>query len=87
MDIGPGDWVECVNPEAEGIRYGSLYCVCDAGDADYGCETCGEKFWVDLIGVPADPDYGWCCGCEVRPIYRPRNSTLIADLTKTPAIA
>lgn len=86
MDIGKGDWVECVDPwDYTHVTKGAIYVAAEI-DADCdACEECGSTIGVGLVSV-ADPEAGclWCAGCQFRPIYRPRESTLIADLTKTP---
>lgn len=81
--IGPGDWVECINPLATSIAYGALYCVEEVEVNDrLPCE-CGCVVGVELAGDVRDPFSMWCAGCEVRPIYRPK-STFI-DTLKQPA--
>jgi hypothetical protein len=70
-DIGVGDWVECINPEATTAVFGALYCVSAVDGATEGGCPCGSTSpGVDLVGVPVDPDYSWCVDCEVRKVYR-----------------
>lgn len=94
MDIGRGDWVEYVGSGPDVPDYvkikgsapekGSIWRVADCG------KYCGLA-WVLCEGQahPGEIDPLWrhVPGWDARayrPIYRPRNSTLIADLTKTP---
>jgi hypothetical protein len=84
--IGPGDWVECVNPEvgdgSDFVRLGAIYCVEELVGVDWPTPCCGGVVGMELVGVPRSEDEAWC-PCAFRPIYRP-NADFIEHL-KQPA--
>lgn len=86
-EIDVGDFVECMrgdeHPKAPGIALneGAIYQVGWLGDGQYKGRA-GDGLRV--VNDPLPKNCAWRVE-DFRPIYRPRNSTLIADLTKTPA--
>jgi hypothetical protein len=80
--IGPGDWVECVDPSPSitGVDHrfvlGGIYCVRDFIDrlrCDCGALHGGFLFF----NHPDPPGPGWAWGqCAFRPIPRPKASFL-----------
>jgi hypothetical protein len=84
--IGPGDWVELIDPAWAGQtfpRQGGIYCIESVEDCgDNTCGDCGGSVGLDLVQVPPLEDCAWC-PCQFRPIYRPR-ADLIEQL-KQPA--
>lgn len=72
--IGVGDWVEIIDSREIAV-VGS---TCDAG----ACIQCDfDGLGIRLIGQSPSqgPDWSWCEGCELRPIYRP-SASLIESL-------
>lgn len=84
MDIGPGDFVECVGsrsgPTSPNTRLtkGAIYRARAVGVVPPGYVYSGEPY-VDLEEMPAlDGNFGYHAS-QFRPIYRP-NAGLIRDL-------
>lgn len=73
--IGPGDWVEYILPGVS-IPFGSVHLVTRllrCGE----CPACGDAGpGIALRGFDHSTGYGFCAGCEVRPIYRPKQSLI-----------
>jgi hypothetical protein len=94
MDIGVGDWVECINvgpigpgptPATDLVRLGCLYLITHIViiPPEYGP---GESAAFILKDTPHHPNTFGFYPDRFRPIHRPGNSTLIRDLlTKLPA--
>jgi hypothetical protein len=83
--IGPGDWVECVSDDAKPMVRGRIYQVARAHRTDAACTTCGDADGaaLEIVGHPHPLGWGFCIGCEVRPIYRPRSDFI--ESLKQPA--
>lgn len=83
MDIGVGDYVECVDASQGmisddcGLVLGAIYQVERLEDAYHGrtlCESCG----VHLVGMPcASRTAGWDIS-RFRPVYHPKQSIIEA---------
>lgn len=92
MDIGKGDWVECVSEWPPVTSVHSVYIVEEVGNPnDFNpCAACGSLIALALRGVPIVDGMWWCGNCEMRPIYRPKHSfenLLKAPAPKTPVTA
>lgn len=83
MEIGPGDWVECIkcNPYRGGIitglHLGGLYQIRAINNAGSGLHLVGIKSPFEL-GISGNPDCAWTTEAFC-PIYRP-SATFIAGL-------
>lgn len=71
MEVGPGDWVECINTRdyADMIRVGQIFLVEEVGEARV--PTC-----LALRGLRSRRGHKWARADSFRPIYRPRTSFL-----------
>jgi hypothetical protein len=89
--IGPGDWVECVDPKgADWLTFGAIYLVDDVRKFHGACGHCGRKgadcdntglLLGGIRGIrPGCADYN-CSRC-FRPIYRPRAELIETLLRK-----
>lgn len=88
MDIGPGDWVECIAPV--GLRSpvqpevigGNIYQV-EGIEPHARCGRCKtfDHPGLHLVNVPRWP--AGHAGCHFRPIYRPKQS--IIEALKAPS--
>lgn len=69
--IGPGDWVEVINPVS--TKFGWVTQVSHFSEPeDSRCIFCSDIGPpIELVGDLVDPTSGWCI-CELRPIYRPQ---------------
>lgn len=87
-DIGPGDWVECIDPWwYKALSKGSLYRVKYVVDC-HPCGKCNSTTGLSLEELP-DPEggkYCWCGGCMFRPIYRSNTEALLQSLFEIPRI-
>jgi hypothetical protein len=80
--IGPGDFVECIDKAAPARALGRPFRVVEIVDGDV-CLDCGDTApGVELDHLSCAGNV-YCCGCQVRPIYRPK-SEIIQSL-KQPA--
>jgi len=83
-DIGPGDWVECVQ-DTDAVSRGSVCQVTELPPVPHevqGCDACAHSgFALRVKGVqysngpfvrPGDNDLFAHCSCFFRPIYRPK---------------
>mgnify|MGYP000912428547 CR=1 FL=1 len=89
MDIGPGDYVECVNDAAGWVcdlSYlvkGKLYVVLEVLDNKVHGLTGNPSFGINLVGFPQPPS-GWDQS-RFRKVYRPDGNTFTHLLTDIPS--
>jgi hypothetical protein len=87
MDIGKGDYVECVAGATDDFGYGvvtgQLYCVKDIASSWSRCvfDDCRNPR-VFVCGQPHIEFGGWCPQ-RFRPIYRPKAELIESLKTKT----
>lgn len=89
MDIGPGDWVECVDDgwrpnetESNYIKSGNIYCVTAVIPAETYVEPDVDGIELSQFQVVQDDGYLPSFSIDrFRPIYRPK-SDLIEQLKK-----
>lgn len=85
-DIGPRDWVECVEPNKRGFAVGALYLVERVHESRIKAPhcACAGRGSIGLhfrgISEPPSPHSGWC-GCGFRPIYRPK-AEIMQEITR-----
>jgi hypothetical protein len=82
MDIGKGDWVECVGHWPHiGLSLGSIWLcegILDLGAGADDCYACGDRSpTLILRGLPC-PELGGWCHCGFTLIYRPKASIIEA---------
>ena len=85
MDIGPGDYVECIKvefPEKSGFVEGGVYVVSEIHQTTgnlrfHGMENPNELGWP--------LEFGWWNRKAFRPIYRPKADAFTHLLTDIPS--
>lgn len=85
MDIGVGDWVECVETDpcptyGHLTVVGGIYCVEEVDPTDgtpWACDLHGECLAGGLrfVGHSVKPNY-FFCEASFRPIYRPKQELI-----------
>lgn len=89
--IGKGDFVEALldsDDDGFGGRLikGQIYRVCEVYGPGEACELCGDDSGsIDLDGLTADPEWGWCT-CYFKPISG-GPSGMFNELLKAPTDA
>lgn len=89
--IGPGDWVEALHSrpgdvDAREITAGGLYCVEEVDHEPCVCFRCGDEGpGFSLVGDPPGSlvNSAWC-GCDFKPIYRPKADLIETLMTSVP---